>query len=152
MSPHDRSCVARAFDAATTSASFGALVGCAQTAFSPDAPAVVRARAFPAFASAARATARSATVFGALGATYASVECVARDVRKKEDFVNGALGGVACGFVVALIRGNARAGLGAAATFAIASSLYEITGRTIGPTEGFDDGATPARIIVPYRE
>jgi len=156
IAPHmseleSQSCFTRTSYAAGTSAAFGALVGTARAAWGADAPAVVRARAWPALAKTAGALASGAALFGAIGALYASTSCAAEHARGEKDAWNGAIGGACAGQVLGLRNGSARSGLSAGAAFALVSMAYDMTGRSISTAKGFDDNATPARIVVPYR-
>ena len=147
-------CFARFTAAVAGSSAFGAVVGCARAAWGSDAPAVYRARSFPAFVKAAGAIASGAALFGALGGAYASVSCAAEEARGARDAWNGALGGCASGAVMGLRNGSVSRGASAAAAFALASAAVDVSGRkiaspTTAPWDG--DGATPVRITHPYR-
>ena len=144
----------RVVAAVAGSSAFGAVVGCARAAWGSDAPAVYRARSFPALVKTAGAIASGAALFGALGGAYASVTCAAEEARGVRDAWNGALGGCASGAVMGLRNGSASRGASAAAVFALASAAVDVSGRKIvSPTMApWDrDGATPMRITHPYR-
>lgn len=149
----DRSCFERFASAAATSAAFGAVVGCARTAWGADAPAVVRARALPAFARAGAAIAGSAALFGAVGGTYAGVTCAAEGARNAKDAWNGALGGLASGVAIGLRNGKLSHAASSGAAFALASIAVDVSGRKIaGAGDEWEDKATPKKIPFPYRQ
>ncbi len=150
----DADCYSRVVAAVAGSSAFGAVVGCARAAWGSDAPAVYRARSFPALVKTAGAIASGAALFGALGGAYASATCAAEEARGVRDAWNGALGGCASGAVMGLRNGSASRGASAAAVFALASAAVDVSGRKIvSPTMApWDrDGATPMRITHPYR-
>ena len=154
LSAPDADCYSRIVAAVAGSSAFGAVVGCARAAWGSDAPAVYRARSFPALVKTAGAIASGAALFGALGGAYASGACAAEEARGVRGAWNGALGGCASGAVMGLRNGSASRGASAAAVFALASAAVDVSGRKIvSPTMApWDrDGATPMRITHPYR-
>jgi len=154
IAPHmseleSQSCFTRTSYAAGTSAAFGALVGTARAAWGADAPAVVRARAWPALAKTAGALASGAALFGAIGGAYASVTCAAESARNARDAYNGALGGLASGAVVGLRNGKVGHAASAGAACALASAAVDASGRKIARGDAWEDRATPERIAYP---
>ena len=147
------SCFDRAMTATMTSSAFGAVVGCARAALGgSDAPAIVRARSAPALARTIGAVGSGAALFGAIGCAFATTACASESARNVKDAWNGALGGLAAGAVVGLRNGSTSRGASAGAAFAAASMALDASGRKIGRGDEFEDGATPSRIVYPYRK
>lgn len=99
----------------------------------------------------ARGCVREWRVRRARGAARTARALTVGRARGKRDAWNGAIGGACAGQVLGLRNGSARSGLSAGAAFALVSMAYDMTGRSISTAKGFDDNATPARIVVPYR-
>jgi import inner membrane translocase subunit TIM22 len=147
------SCFDRAMTATMTSSAFGAVVGCARAALGgSDAPAIVRARSAPALARTIGAVGSGAALFGAIGCAFATTACASESARNVKDAWNGALGGLTAGAVVGLRNGSTSRGASAGAAFAAASMALDASGRKIGRGDEFEDGATPSRIVYPYRK
>mmetsp|Transcript_4866 Transcript_4866/g.8415 ORF Transcript_4866/g.8415 Transcript_4866/m.8415 type:complete len:158 (+) Transcript_4866:179-652(+) len=142
------SCAFKTMSATMSSFGAGAIFGAVSATWN-DVPKVMKNRAFPALMSTSRVMGSYGITFAAVGAAFASTECIAEGMRGKKDFVNAALGGAAAGGVVGARIGRLGVALAAAASLAATSALVDTTGGFRG-SGLFDDGQTPPLTYYPY--
>jgi len=142
------SCAFKTLSATISSFGVGAVFGAVSATWN-DVPKVMKGKAFPALMSTGRVMGSYGVTFAAVGAAFASTECIAEGVRNKQDFVNAAVGGAVAGGVVGARIGRLGVAVAAAASLAATSALVDTTGSLRG-SGLFADGATPALQYYPY--
>merc|ERR1711937_743760 len=125
-------CIKRGAFALGTSAVFGGLVGAVEAMWT-DAPAVKAEKRGPAIRATWQCVARNSILFGLVGGTFATGDCMAASVRGKDDVWNGVYGGLAAGGVFAMKTASPLRGLGAGLTFGAVSALVDLSGQRLQP-------------------
>merc|ERR1711981_996287 len=134
-------CVGRTASGLVTSALFGGLVGAVEAMWT-DAPAVKAEKTGPAIRATWQCVARSSVLFGLVGGTFATGDCMAQSVRGKDDVWNGVYGGLAAGGVFAMKTASPLRGLGAGLCFGAVSAMVDLSGQRLQPERWSDPTRT----------
>eukprot|EP00976_Prorocentrum_cordatum_P073279 1181022-Prorocentrum_minimum.AAC.5 len=120
------SCAFKTLTAAGSSFGVGSVFGAVSATWN-DVPKVLKGRAFPALMATSRVMGSYGITFAAVGAAFASTECISEGVRGKKDMVNAAIGGAVAGGVIGARVGRLGVALAAAASLAATSALVDTT-------------------------